>query len=693
MMEEQEAQREKVISGEASTRERAATLEEAARDSALREELADQQRLDGALQALLGSPEQDRKTMVSVMKKVRGGKGGGITLAASLGRVAALVLVSLGAGVLSGRYWPGGSPDSDEQETAKSRRIVERPEDRLTGGLAEQHELLGRMAESNPEEMARLFREAASLPPGRSREIAREIILYRWAEVDPRGALKVIREEREIRTLFAAWARVDADEALAGIAELGSAGLRSAARVEILDWLSGTRPDRFLELAKESPPGADAWKKAFAAVDEGGGMAEEFLASVSPRQRGAAIGGIAEILATRNPDEALSWAQSLEGTERKTALRASFGTIMRHDPQLAGMMLKSFPERLPKVESQLIDRLVETDTSEAFAWVRSLPDAESRSSLMRELGLKLAQTGNQMVFQLYDELVEAEGPRALVGSDWFQTSIWSSSGLDYEQGIDWVQNLPDEVFVNRGATERGMIFSWAKHDMAGVLRYIDELPNEGRSNNYRTAIVHHMLSMNHPIAGAWEVATAMPEGSRQRAASMTDVVMYQAKSRPALAAARYEELPPESDFPRVVNRIAGAWGAMAPKEAARWAESLPDSDLQTAAVERVASVWSDNDMFRAAEWISSLEDGLGRDRAIGQLVKNVAPLEADAAFLWAVMIKDPEVREQAGRQTMESWAAQGGIGAQAAIAESVTDPGERQKLLEILNQHRKEESP
>ena len=97
--------------------------------------------------------------------------------------------------------------------------------------------------------------------------------------------------------------------------------------------------------------------------------------------------------------------------------------------------------------------------------------------------------------------------------------------------------------ANRGAIQRGMIFSWAKHDMAGALDYIAGIESEGRRADLSSAIVAHMLSMNHPVEKAWDFAASLPEGSSQRGREMVNVLDRMSRTQPELAAARLEQLP------------------------------------------------------------------------------------------------------------------------------------------------------
>ncbi len=707
------------VAGECSREEAAAAGQAAGSDAMLANELDDQLRIDRALEVILADDTSDERVIGVVMRRVAAESDdrrdsrepvGENPLSLETGertlvnpafrnvpwKLVATLAACLGAGLLIGTQWPAAAPDGPATAVWKSLLNPRaKGSAKVSGRLEREAEILRLLGEATANSIAGLYVQVESREHGFAKTAAKELVLYRWAELDPHGAIDFLAALEdgapELRTLFAAWARIDPNGAWSAIPSLESPSLRDAAAREILSWLSHSDPDKFIDLARnEATSDRRSWRRAFEAITATGRDVNDFMEGLSESQRGFAIGGIADSLVARDAPSALRWARQFEDeSDRRFALSAVIESMAKVDPDAAGEALRDSSDRFPRLERRIVRSLASQNAGRAFEWIRAFGGEEPRGDLYRELGTTLSKSGDDQLFAVFDAIIEIEGPDAFRGDDWFQRTLWGSAGLDYRQGFDWVLQLPKDVYANRAASMRGMIFSWAKHDMAGARDYVMGIENDHVRNDLHSAIVHHMLSMNHPIERAWEYSKDLPVESPHRGRSMVDVIVYLARSKPADAAALIDQLPADANAPMAIERIAGEWGALAPQDATEWALELDQPEWQSLAISRIAAAWSQNDSYRASQWIGSLQRGALRDLAVEQLVKAVAPFEADSALSWAAAIDDAEIRRRVSAEAVSLWSVRDSLEGQSVIESSGLPLAEREQLIDLLEKESK----
>ena len=645
--------------------------------------------LSDAVMKRLTMPKIDQSFTTSRDANEAGGKG-------SIVRLVAAFLVSATAAFLAGTQIFGARED----RVFDSPDLVgnEKTEEMKGGGDSVGDSSLGRLsalvASLEGNSFAQAMHEIRSTLRGPERAQAMQLLLYRWAAIDPVEALAFLDEDIDLKgwargyaDLFRAWGIIDTDAAVAAASELPG-NLRHVALAGALRWLSEEDPARFIEIAGEAGLlDEGSWRLAFSGfASEDVSAATELLERVTDDTvRKAAILGIAEGLAATKPEGALDWAESLQDSQEvELALASALSAVGRQDAQLAGELLRRYPGRFHSVQKEIVHRLRKEDPFHALDWVLTYPGEESDAQLLRELMNSTAKEADQRIFDLFDTLIEREGYSVFQKDPdkRLDDVFWGSSGLDMQRGIDWALALPQDVYGWKFIVP-SMVFSWATHDRASALAYVQSIEDVNVRKDLNTAIVNNMLSTSTDYEQTWDFIATLP--AQLHGNDYAKVIERWARVYPSAAAERLDLVPKGRFANKAVSDVARHWGTLAPAEAAVWASELSDPLRSELATKQVAAAWAESDLMQASQWISSLAQGTARDLAVEQLVAHVAPFEGDSAFQWAMEIPvGGEARERALDTTFRSWAQQDVSAALNAIENSELTAVEQSRLRALV---------
>ena len=689
---------ERFISGEMPEPEREARAEQLRADQMLPELCADGE----ALGVLLGddATNEDLTDEVMANLKQQAHRRPAQTqrrLRPALAAAAAAVLV---LGFVVGRLWPRPSAQTSEYLARTGGMISALPDRGDLRDVAEPlgsewaifERLEGIETGGMPETYAQIEQDLTGF-----RELrAKQLLIYRWAEVDPSGAMAYFIQEQsrgELATLFDAWARIDLDAAAAAASGQGDpalpAGLRPVAIDQLLAWSSRHDADGFLMLAdlfgNRNP---SHWQTAMTTLAAAGRADELDLSKMGKAGRAGAIRGLAEAKIAEGHGAALAWLEGLEGDDATTAFAAVVQGIGKDDPQRAGELLRSRPvANLFEIAFPIVRQLRSSNPSDALSWIQEFSADQPQAKLRRELLRTMVREADGRVFGLYDQLIAAEGPAVFRKDFRIDDLFWQSNGLDYESAIEWAKTLPEGIY-GRPHIIPSMAFSWYKHDPDGALDFIAEIEDPGMRARMHSSVIATMVSTSYDHGAAWDFVTQLEPQRHGR--DLARVLEHWSQRYPAEAVARLDTLREPEWRARAISRIANNYGTLAPDDAARWAGTLADADEKALAFASIARTWANNDSLRASEWIAGLDPGPGRDAAVESLVETVAPHEADSALIWAGTIRDPEMRLRAASAAIEAWAELDPAAARVAVAESDLPASDQAQLNQLIENHKLE---
>jgi hypothetical protein len=230
-------------------------------------------------------------------------------------------------------------------------------------------------------------------------------------------------------TVAKEWVRQDPDAALAWAATVPD-NQRLGAYTGVLGTLATTDPKRASTLATELEPGG---------------------------ARNHVIGEIAKTWVRNDPDNALTWARSLEGDERSRAVGEALGAWAQTKPAAAAEYLTNLGDDanldayIPKIAGNWAGQ----SPGEAANWLATLPDGKGKTDAMDPLMWNWTTrdpeaAGNWLAQQ-------PPGPARDRGITGLGRAAF---GFDPESALDWATQISDEKL--RNASIQAGINEWKK---------------------------------------------------------------------------------------------------------------------------------------------------------------------------------------------------------------------------------------
>jgi hypothetical protein len=528
--------------------------------------------------------------------------------------------------------------------------------------------------------------EAMQLPL-RYRNGALEVLLARWADLDPAAAATYVNllpasadPEKLRRVIMTAWAEKDFSAALAWTRALE----KGAARTQSLTLLAG-------ELAKSDP------SRAMQLIER----------TFVPWQARDAYDKIFSVWAETDFAGALTAAREIPDLQlRSAALRA---TLVRHvetDVRVVLDFVRNSKDNDLQwgVGSYAAKRWFERDFAAAREYVLALPQGNLRYVQMQQMASAMAQTDPKGALAAVDQLPEKD--RSAVTCDILEA--WTQK--DSAAAIDAARALPEGELRNSavGRVAQSLVVSDA--NLAFAL--VDEIPNgefhesilssiasyfadrdpagaaerysERASSNERKEVMTQILAKwarSNPDA-ALEWTAARPDASEFR-----DVIQYLARestgNEPEKAISRLEHFP--IDVQRVaVAGIAQGWSFSDPEAAANWACELRDEKSKSNAIGALAGEWGNREPAAAARWLESFPVGPDRDVAVENFSQRTVYRDPKGAVAWAMTIQDSSKQAKAMREVFSTWLNRDPSAARNWLQSAGNISGDLQKELQTL---------
>ena len=398
----------------------------------------------------------------------------------------AALLVGGAGGFIIGNSGGGGESTANEDSASsgvKIRRSADSPRDELKphrsnrpstlqaamrepGQGARIQALMDLYAGMGAAELAEEAEKLDALPMG-DRILASMLLFSRWGEVDPVGALEHTNSMGmggmfAKPTVLRSWASVDPVNAAKYYTD---------------------NPSEFATMGGRRGPGSSS---------------------------GAEV--IAREWAKLDPDAALAWANSLEGSDKGSALVSVVSEMAVKDPAGAAAMAASFGEEdQNRAYREIAEQWARQDFSAAESWIGTL-SGEAREGALGEAIEVLAASDPAGAAAM---LAQMESGRSRDRAIEDVAQAWAAESP--AKAAEW---LVAQETGDMGGAMRQVMMTWVNKDSAGALGFVESQP----AGEIRDSAASTYLWMNRngdPQQSLALAETITDEGSRDRAIGMT----------------------------------------------------------------------------------------------------------------------------------------------------------------------------
>ena len=278
-----------------------------------------------------------------------------------------------------------------------------------------------------------------------------DMILLRWAEVDPDGAMKKNRS-----AALWAWAKSDPNAALAR-------GLANNNATSVIRAIGQDDPERGLELLRQNP--AFATSTSWEGIVTGLGRTDCRAAIELALHTGVDLDGTVSQWVERDSHGALAYALALDDPrQRRRVLTEFFAKLEEKDPERVASLIAELPvgKMREDLRRSLLESFANSDLNRALGIAESIEGSRERSSALRHVAAQIAMSDPDAALEILAMSGSAEDtsiPDGLVSA---LVSLRPQETLklcrDHEHGAEmwelaqsaargWVRDDPEEASV------------------------------------------------------------------------------------------------------------------------------------------------------------------------------------------------------------------------------------------------------
>jgi hypothetical protein len=587
---------------------------------------------------------------------------------------------------------------------------------------------------------------ARSLSDRETRAFALDVLLARYAELDPSEAVAAAKElevpAASLVPLYHAWLESSQSAALASLGTIGdpkkmevvtsllalvsdddqlvaqiSALLppqaSKALYASALGQLARTSPAEALARVRKIPDAAQrkeamnrvlsmwATSDPRAVADYLGGLDDEARSQ-------AARSGVWDQIAIAAPELALERAGALPEDVRAAAQAYAIQALSQRDPKAALAQFAQMPRDVARRADMLpmIARSYATrDAEGALAWARSLQPPEP--GVMAAVISSLAEKDPARAFDLATEITspmeQLQALQSVVNAAVLRDP--ASMGPMLER----VLAMPNSA--QRQALEQTAIGNLASSDPGKAAEWLIANPGQssdivmqvasafGRTDPARAASYSSRLTGDARVAWLRGVATSYAQVDSPGAIDWVDqlrgtpeyddaafAVAQSAATQDPAGTSRLIDSISREDYRRSGTlSLAMRWTNTDPAAAANWAANLHDPAVRTIAVQAVGSAWAQQNAPAAKEWVLSQPPGAARDGALQSILTTTARFGAPDASLLAEISTD-QGRLAAVQTTAMTMAQRDTEGARAFVESNVANAQDRERIQAFVSQ-------
>lgn len=599
------------------------------------------------------------------------------------------------------------SPHADERP-GRVQPVVSTDAGRHAGStLSRPSSLLRAALEADGPGLERLVREAAADPGGDARTLRLQVLLARYAELDPQAALALARElslaPEFAVPLIASWARAD-PAAVADALKIETDEAYAMHFAIALQRALGGDEAATDRVAALLPPGLEPAQLRIGLIADMARSvpAEAFAAALALEQasmQSEALQRIATVWARSDPRAALDMSDGVADSTLRNAFRRevfsrwsqlrpsemldylALRTDLALDHRSLGKdtldaLARANPRRLFEASDEWSRHLrrrarevalfqwAERDPMAAYAAAGATAAGEERDSLLRSVAAAYGSHDPDAALAWADTLA----PRP----EWITTSILSGMAkTDLPRAIATAQTLPrDEKDLALGVLIQASQDSTDGPGPVGdmLLKMTDSHQREQSLEIF----IARWVSRDPAGAMAWWLANPDAAGARS-----LSLIGSELMRRDVDAAIAITSQVPSQYRSQWIGQIARSYARFAPEAARRWIDGLQGqpghegalaayaaevarTDPQAArraypqitdpvqaarVANSIASNWAHNDPIGAAKWAAELTNEDARFAAMPAVARAWAQQDAQAATRWATNLPPGQARD------------------------------------------------
>jgi hypothetical protein len=574
-------------------------------------------------------------------------------------------------------------------------------------------------------------------PVSNARNLEIAVLLARLSELDARAAVEFARSRyvdvELLEPVYAAWARVDADAAIASVGAIGSPSLRRRLALAVLGVI-GYAPEGIARVAAVLPELEGAIFEydaitAQAKTDPFGALTA-VLRMPETSMRQTVLLEIAAAAARLDPGTAIARADAIANPSIRGAFRNRvFSEWAKSDPLAVFALIESPDFDYRDEATGSFATLAAADSERLLADAEDFPSAV-RAAAQRAVILAIAESDPLAAIAQTGELMPPGQERdSTIGSiaetygrdDPEQALLWVKSlsppsqdaliavlrgimQVDFDRAIDVIVEEAENAGARGGLTSQFsfsiMFLTLPTPGDADYVRLAERLADAGQSNVVRSMfrnVLSRWSSQDSEAALNWAIANA----DRIDGSAFSSLASRTASSDPELAMQTLASLPTnqrqgwiagvaqglaQTDLDRAIafinqyrgqpafdDAVLNLVSLTARSDPARAAELIGNAgssaSLRTAA-SMLGSQWAQTDPRAAAAWAQGLDNRAIQSMTLRSIASSWVATDAGAARSWLLGMGNGEIRDSALDGFMSAAAAFGDIDEQLLQAYS-----------------------
>ena len=264
--------------------------------------------------------------------------------------------------------------------------------------------------------------------------------------------------------------------------------------------------------------------------------------------------------------------------------------------------------------------------------------------------------------------------------------IASWSSLDPEAAANFMDSLGDTKNSLKSTARENIAYNWGTLDPSAALEWVRNQGDKDYINSdpLYDDVIRGWCRANLPEASAY-VAQHLDEPNGPGAASSVVAAMFERD--PDQATSWLSNMPSGQSKSDAETTIAQIWAEKDPTAASRWVAALPVNE-QSDVAGTITRTWMENNWPEASRWINSLTGDV-RDSALAAAMGRQDATREDSLSL-ALSIQNDEMRHDRIERVIRSWTYSDSDAAEAWVKNSLLSPDERQHLLSVIAEMRKD---
>jgi hypothetical protein len=247
-------------------------------------------------------------------------------------------------------------------------------------------------------DFAEALKRASKLPEGNERELTSRLLVARWVELDPDGALAFAAQNRPFQSLasdvFQQLATTDLQGALARAQTIADPGLRYMALRGSLTAMAAQDPAGAAQLAATFGRGAAGQDSLSQVLYRQWATVDPAAAAASAMQNDTAngyrsdIGQVLRTWAAQDPQAALNWSASQkDGRVQGRAVEQIVRGWSEQDPTAVANWISSVPAGASRdaATAAFAASVAFADPKSAVGWAQSIADENQRNNALQRI--------------------------------------------------------------------------------------------------------------------------------------------------------------------------------------------------------------------------------------------------------------------------------------------------------------------